>query len=323
MPAALCVSQSSSDPLAGLEIRDHESPDVPPEPGWVRVRVRAAGLNHHDLWSLRGVGLPAERLPMVLGCDAAGVTDDGAEVVVHSVLNHPDWCDDETLDPRRTLLSEEYPGTMADHVWVPRRNLIAKPAELSFEEAACLPTAWLTAYRMLFTHARVQPGQVVLVQGAGGGVSTAATMLARAAGCTVCVAGRDAARTARSLQIGAHRVFATGERLPELVDVVIETVGEATWERSVRSLRPGGTLVVAGGTSGRTAPTDVFRTTLLQLRIVGATMGTRRELTQLLRFCVGSGIRPLIDEVLPLDRAREGFARMLAGELFGKIVFRP
>ena len=141
--------------------------------GWTTVTVRAASLNHHDLWSLRGVGLPADRLPMILGCDAAGVDEDGNEVVVHSVIGDPSWRGDETLDPRRSLLTELLPG----HVRRAGRRAAAQrgaQAEaLSFEEAACLPTAWLTAYRMLFTNAGVRPGDTVLVQGAGGGVATA------------------------------------------------------------------------------------------------------------------------------------------------------
>jgi NADPH:quinone reductase-like Zn-dependent oxidoreductase len=155
MLAVSCTSQSADDPLAGLTVGDRPDPEVPD--GWARVTVRAASLNHHDLWSLRGSGLPADRLPMVLGCDAAGVDEDGNEVVVHGVVSDPDWSGDETLDPGRSLLSEKYDGTLAESVVVPRRNLVPKPAELSFEEAACLPTAWLTAYRMLFTNAGVSP----------------------------------------------------------------------------------------------------------------------------------------------------------------------
>src|SRR5262245_27200750 len=170
MLAVTATSFDDDDPLTGLHVGDTPEPDPPP--GWVVVDVRAASLNRHDLWSLRGVGLAEEQLPMILGCDAAGLDEHGVEVVVHSVISDPDWRGDETLDPRRSLLSERYPGTFAEKVAVPARNLVAKPPELSFEEAACLPTAWLTAYRMLFARARVQPGSTVLVQGAGGGVST-------------------------------------------------------------------------------------------------------------------------------------------------------
>src|SRR6476469_4554474 len=149
MLAVYAASQSSDDPLSGLEIG--ERPDPQPRSGWTTVTLKTAGLNHHDLFSLKGVGLPADRLPMTLGCDGAGLDDDGNEVVVHAVVSDPDWSGDETLDPRRSLLSERYQGTFADEVVVPKRNLVPKPASLTFEQAACLPTSWLTAYRMLFT----------------------------------------------------------------------------------------------------------------------------------------------------------------------------
>src|SRR3954463_13024893 len=171
---------STDDPLSGLVVGERPDPEVPD--GWAKVTVKAASLNHHDLWSLRGVGLREEALPMVLGCDAAGLDEDGNEVVVHAVVSDPSWAGDETLDPRRTLLSEKYQGTFADEVVVPRRNVVPKPASLTFEEAACLPTAWLTAYRMLFTRGGLKAGDSVLVQGAGGGVATALVSLGRAAG---------------------------------------------------------------------------------------------------------------------------------------------
>src|SRR3954453_12339173 len=170
---------STDDPLSGLVVGERREPEVPE--GWATVTVKAAALNPHDLWSLRGVGLKEEALPMILGCDAAGVDQDGNEVVVHAVISDPSWQGDETLDPKRSLLSERYPGTLAERVAVPTRNVVPKPASLSFEEAACLPTAWLTAYRMLFTRGELKPGETVLVQGAGGGVATAAVVLGRAA----------------------------------------------------------------------------------------------------------------------------------------------
>ena len=318
MLAVSCTSQSADDPLSGLEVADRPEPEVPD--GWERVHVRAASLNHHDLWSLKGVGLPADRLPMVLGCDAAGVTDDGREVVVHAIVGDPDWTGDETLDPKRSILSERYQGTFAEQVVVPRRNLRPKPAELSFEQAACLPTAWLTAYRMLFTNAGVAPGDRVLVQGAGGGVSTAAIALARAAGLVVWVTGRDEAKRARALELGAHEVFEPGARLPARVDAVLETVGKATWGHSMKSLRPGGTLVVSGATTGADPSADLNRLFFLQLRVIGSTMGTREELDGLLRLLAASGVRPQIDTVLPLSQAREGFERLATGDVVGKVV---
>src|ERR1700752_4216101 len=168
MFAVTAARFDAENPISGLELGEHAEP-APPD-GWTTVTVRAAALNHHDLWSLRGVGLSADRLPMILGCDAAGVDDDGNEVVVHAVIGDPTVAGgDETLEPSRSLLSERYDGTFAERVAVPRRNLVPKPAALSFEEAACLPTAYLTAYRMLFDKAGVQPGATVLVQGGGGG----------------------------------------------------------------------------------------------------------------------------------------------------------
>ncbi|TYK48998.1 zinc-binding dehydrogenase [Actinomadura decatromicini] len=320
---AVTATQIDADnPLTGLTVGERPEPDVPD--GWTTVTVKAAALNHHDLWSLKGVGLPADRLPMILGCDAAGLDEDGNEVIVHSVVGDPDrGGGDETLDPKRSLLSEVHPGTLAEKVAVPRRNLVPKPAELSFEEAACLPTAWLTAYRMLFGKAGLEPGGSVLVQGAGGGVATAAIALASAAGYRVYATSRSEAKRKRAQELGADAVFETGARLPERVDAVIETVGQATWSHSLKSLRPGGRVVVSGATSGAVPPADLNRVFFLQLQVVGSTMGTRGQLERLARFLVKTGVRPQIDRTLPLSEARAGFEAMAEGDLFGKIVFTP
>ncbi|UWE12297.1 zinc-binding dehydrogenase [Actinacidiphila bryophytorum] len=307
----------AQQPLDGLALG--ERPEPGKREGWVDVTVRAASLNHHDLWSLRGVGLGQESLPMILGCDAAGVDEDGNEVVVHSVIGQTGH--GVGPDERRSLLTEKYQGTLAEKVSVPAWNVLPKPAELSFEEAACLPTAWLTAYRMLFTNAGVRPGNSVLVQGAGGGVATAAIVLARAAGLRVYATSRDAGKRERAVELGALAALEPGARLPERVDTVIETVGAATWSHSVKSLRPGGTLVISGATSGPNPPAaELNRIFFLELRVVGSTMGTKEELQGLLDFCATTGVRPVIDTVLPMDRAREGFEQLERGEVFGKIV---
>jgi len=321
MFAVYAESFSTEDPLAGLVVGERPDPDVPD--GWTTVTVKAASLNHHDLWSLQGVGLKQESLPMILGCDAAGLDEDGHEVVVHAVISDPAFTgSDETLDPRRSLLSERHQGTFADKVVVPRGNVVPKPAGMSFEEAACLPTAWLTAYRMLFTQGGLRPGDSVLVQGAGGGVATAAITLARAAGLKVFATSRDDAKRKRALELGAHETFGSGEKLPTKVDAVIETVGRATWEHSVRSLKPGGAIVISGTTSGPKLDdamlTHIF---FLQLRVIGSTMGTRGELASLVSLLEATGTRPLIDRTMPMTEAREGFAAMNAGDVFGKIVF--
>ena len=319
MLAVYASSIDRDDPLSGLTVGQRPEPE--PAPGWSMVQVKAASLNHHDLWSLRGVGLPEDRLPMILGCDAAGIDEQGNEVVVHAVISRDTWRGDETLDPQRSLLSERHQGSLAERVAVPERNLVPKPPELSFEEAACLPTAWLTAYRMLFTRGGVVPGSTVLVQGAGGGVATAAIVLAGAAGARVWVTARSEDKRAEALQLGADQAFESGARLPERVDVVLETVGKATWSHSIKSLKPGGTVVVAGATTGDPSPAEISRVFFLQHRIIGSTMGTRDELERLLTLCVERDVRPRIDRTLPLSEAREGFAAMLEGSFVGKIVF--
>ncbi|HZG97894.1 MAG TPA: zinc-binding dehydrogenase [Nocardioidaceae bacterium] len=320
MFAVYASSLSAEAPLDGLSMGERPEPQVPD--GWTTVQVKATALNHHDLWSLRGVGLPEKALPMTLGCDAAGIDEDGNEVVVHAVVSDPAWSGDETLDPKRSLLSERHQGTFAERVAVPRRNLLPKPTGLSFQEAACLPTAWLTAYRMLFTQSGLQPGNSVLVQGAGGGVATALMALGRAAGLRVYATSRSEAKRTRALELGAHEVFEPGARLPQRVDAVMETVGAATWSHSVKSLRPGGTLVISGATSGD-APeaAELTRIFFLQLKVHGSTMGTRAELQGLVDFLDVTGVRPLIDRVLPMADARDGFAAMAAGDLVGKVIF--
>ena len=320
MFAVTAARISPDDPLSGLELGEHAEPD-PPD-GWTTVSVRAAALNHHDVWTLRGVGISADQLPLIVGCDAAGVDEDGNEVVIHAVISDPDaGFADETLDPRRSLLSERYDGTFAERVAVPRRNLIPKPAALSFADAACLPTAYLTAYRMLFDKSGLQPGSTVLVQGAGGGVATALIRLGSAAGYRIWATSRSEEKRERALALGADQVFPTGARLPERVDAVMETVGEATWSHSLKALRPGGRVVISGATSGPMPPADLSRIFFLQLSVVGSTMGTRDQLARLIRFCEQTGVRPLIDRTMPLAEARDGFAAMISGDLFGKVVF--
>jgi NADPH:quinone reductase-like Zn-dependent oxidoreductase len=319
MFAVYATEPSPDDPLASLTIGERPEPEVPE--GWVAVSVKAASLNMHDLWTLRGVGIKAERFPMILGCDGAGVLADGTEVVLHSVIGDPAWSGDETLDPTRTLLTEKHQGSFADTVVVPARNALPKPPGLSFAEAACMGTAWLTAYRMLFVKSGLRPGQTMLVQGASGGVSTALIELGRAAGLRVWVTGRTEDKRALATELGAHATFESSARLPEKVDGVFETVGKATWSHSMRALKPGGIIVVSGSTSGPDPSADLQRLFFLQLRVVGSTMGTRDELADLLRFCDTAGIRPKIGNELPFEQARAGFTQMLDGDTAGKIVF--
>ncbi len=321
MLAAYCARMDADDPLDNLEVADRPEPDAPE--GWVTVDVKAASLNHHDLFSLQGIALRPDRVPMILGTDAAGTDPDGNEVVLHAVIGDADWRDDETLDPSRTLLSELHQGTLAERVAVPRRNVVPKPEGMSFAEAASVPTAWLTAYRMLFTRGACKPGETVLVQGAGGGLATAAVALGAAAGLRVWTTSRDEDKRDRALALGADQAFESGARLPERVDCVIESVGEATWEHSIKSLRPGGRLVVSGATSGPKAVTDLRRVFFLQLNVIGSTMGTRDELENMLTFMAARDVKPIIDRTLPLSDTRDGLAAMAAGDLFGKVVIEP
>lgn len=318
MLAAYATAPNPSDPLAALEVGDRPEPEVPD--GWTTVAVRAASLNHHDIWTLRGVGIGKDRFPMILGCDAAGVDAEGRDVVVHGVIPSPDWAGDETLDPGRTLLSEVHQGTFAERVAVPARNVLPKPAELSAEEAACLGTAWLTAYRMLFVNSGVLPGGTILVQGASGGVATALVALGSATGYRMWVTGRSEEKRQAALALGAEAAFEPGARLPRRVDAVMETVGEATWSHSLKALAPGGRIVVSGATSGPDPSADLSRVFFRQLSIVGSTMGTRAELESLLSLLVSTGVRPAIGRTVPLSRAAEGVAAMAAGDTAGKIV---
>jgi NADPH:quinone reductase-like Zn-dependent oxidoreductase len=319
--AARAVAASMEDPLSALEVGQVDEPDVPE--GWALVDVKATSLNHHDLWSLRGIGLPEERLPMILGCDAAGLDQNGDEVIVHAVLGDPEFPGGEIIDPKRTLLSELHPGTLAERVAVPRRNLVPKPESLSFEEACCLPTAWLTAYRMLFDRSGLRPGQTVLIQGAGGGVSSAAIELARAAGFRVWATSREQRKLDFALECGAHEVFESGARLPAKVDVVLETVGKATWGHTLRSLRPGGRVVIAGATSGHDPAAELNRIFFKELEVVGSTMGTLEDLRNLVSTIDATGIRPRVDKIFPLADVAEGLKALAAGDVLGKIVINP
>ena len=310
MRAAVAVGADQKEPLRGLSVGEAPEPATPE--GWVTVEVRAASLNHHDLWSLRGVGLPAERLPMILGCDAAGVDPEGNEVVIYPVVPDPG-------DPRGfSLLSERHPGTLAERVAVPRDNLIAKPAGLSFLEAACLPTAWLTAFHMLTTRGRVDEGAAVLVQGAGGGVATAAVALALAMGKRVYATSRDAGKRERIAALGATAVE-PGARLPERVDVVIESVGEPTFDHSMKCAAPGARIVVCGATGGHLATVDLRRLFAMRLELLGSTMGSRAELAALLDLCVEKEVRPIIDSTYGFTAVADAFAHLSSGDVVGKV----
>ncbi|RRR97349.1 zinc-binding dehydrogenase [Glycomyces terrestris] len=316
MLAAYARDTNPEDPFSALSVGEIEPPAVPED--WTRVALVAASVNHHDLWSLAGVGLRAEQTPMILGTDAVGRTAAGDEVVVYPVIADGSL-EDETLDPKRTLLSELHPGTLAEYVSVPARNLVPVPRGWTAAEAACLPTAYLTAWRMLTSRGRLGAEGAVLVQGAGGGVATAAIVLARALGARVYATGRTPERRERAAELGAVPVEAGG-RLPERVDVVVDSVGAPVMEHSIKSLKPGGRLVNCGVTGGPVAEVDLRHVFFKQLEIVGSTMGTLAELRELLLFCAESGLKPVIDSVHPLAEAERALRRLASGDAFGKVV---
>jgi NADPH:quinone reductase-like Zn-dependent oxidoreductase len=318
MRAAVAISQNYENPLDGLSVQDMPEPET--IAGWTRVRVVASSLNPHDVWTLRGVGHPADRIPMILGCDAAGVTEDGREVVIHPIIADASrGRGDETMDPQRAILSETVNGGLAEYVLVPDVNVIDKPAYFSFAEAAALPIAWGTAYRMLFTRAGLNRGDVVLVQGATGGVASACIALAHAAGARVYATARSESAFDFARSVGADEAFLTGARLPERVDIVVDSVGEATWSHSLKSLRPGGVVVTCGATSGPNANADLNRIFYQQLSVIGSTGCTRAEFVSLMAFMQEHDLRPAISKTVTLERVREGFEDLIAGAHLGKI----
>ena len=326
MKAVYASTVNHADPLAALAVGEQPEPQA--RPFWSTVSVRAVTVNHHDVWSLQGVGLAAEQTPMILGTDAVGILDEdipgkhglkaGSEVVLYTFVG----TDGAGVAPgeRRTILSEKYPGTMAEKTSVPSANVFAKPASLTTAEAAALGTSWLTAYSLVFASAGVKPGDTILIQGAGGGVSTAAVQLAHAAGLEVFVTSRDETKRERALALGADAAFEAGARLPRKVAAVIESVGAATWGHSVRSVRPGGTI--CGATTGDQPGAELTRVFFQDIRVQGNTMGSREDFARLLRFVEHADIHPVIDSTFGLADARAAFAKVLSGDVFGKVVVR-
>lgn len=326
MRAVYAAGVDYDDPLSVLEVG--ERPEPQSKPFWSTISVHASTVNHHDVWSLQGVGLSADATPMILGTDAAGVLEEdipvrkglkaGSEVVLYTFIG----TDGAGVMPgeRRTILSEKYAGTMAELTQVPSANVFAKPSNLNLDEAAALGTSWLTAYSLLFTSANVKPGDTILIQGAGGGVSTAAIQLAHAAGLEVFVTSRSEAKRAKAVEFGADAAFEPAARLPRKVDAVIESVGAATWSHSVRSVRPGGTIAICGATTGDQPGAELTRVFFQDIRVQGNTMGSREDFARLLRFVEHADLHPVIDSTFALADARRAFAKVIDGDVFGKIV---
>jgi NADPH:quinone reductase-like Zn-dependent oxidoreductase len=258
---------------------------------------------------------------MILGNDGAGTLDDGTPVVIYPVMGSDDWRDDETLDPRWHILSERVPGTFADYVAVPKRNAIPLPSGISALDASVLGTAWLTAYRALFTKSNLKPGETMLVQGASGGMSTALIQLGHAAGFEVWATSRSPKGRELAENLGAHRTFSANETLPRKVPTVIDNIGPASWEHSMASVARGGTVVMTGLTTGPEVKLSLLPMLGDQITVCGSIMGTLQDMKCMISFMVGTGIKPEIAQVLPMERAKEAFRAMWEGNTNGKTVF--
>src|SRR5437588_6932784 len=321
MFAVYATHAAPDDPLSALKVGERPEPDVPE--GWVRVKVTHASLNRHDLFTLRGISGHPEGIqyPIILGNDAAGTLDDGAPVVIYPMMGSADWRGDETLDPGWHIPSEFIHGTFADYVVVPKRNAIPLPGCLSPLQASVLGTAWMTAYRALFTKSGLRAGETVLVQGATGGMATALIQLGRAAGFEVWVTSRSEEGRARARKLGAHQSFHCNEALPRKVRAVIDNVGSDSWAHSMSSLARGGTLVTVGGTTGFEVALSLLPVFADQLTITGSIMGTLKDMEDMVRLIALAGIEPEIGTVLPMAGAEDGFRAMWEGRTRGKTVF--
>jgi NADPH:quinone reductase-like Zn-dependent oxidoreductase len=302
-------------------------------PDDVRIRVVASALNHMDLWVTRG--LPKPPLPHVPGCDVAGVVDAvgdgvstvaaGDEVVVNPGVSPIEDIvalgNDSPMGPGFGIYGEHMWGGHATFAVAPSRNVVPRPAGRSWEDCAAYPLAWLTAYRML-RRARLQAGQTVLVVGIGSGVSCAALAIARHLGAEVVATSRSEAKRQEALAMGAvAAIDSADERWPVQADVVVESVGAATWDRSVRSLKSGGRLVVCGGTSGAQVELNLPRLFFKQFEIIGSSMGSYQEFAEVTALMT-HGLEVRVDEVLALSDYPDALARLEAGEQLGKIVLR-
>jgi NADPH:quinone reductase-like Zn-dependent oxidoreductase len=302
-------------------LRYEDAPDPEPGNGDVLVELRAASLNHLDIWVRKG--LPSVPKPRILGADGAGViagTDE--RVVINPGIEH---------DGRISVVGEHMNGTHAELIAVPRDYVHPIPGDLSFEEAAAFPLVFETAYRMLVTKARLQPDEWVLVWGIGGGVATAAMAIAKALGARVIATSSSDAKLSRARELGAdetvnHETEDVAARVKEVTGggahVVVEHVGEATWSRSLNAARQEGRIVVCGATSGPNPPAALHRVWWKQLAILGSTMGTRADFQGAYDLIAAGKARPVVDEVFPLAEARAAHERLEAGEQLGKIVLR-
>lgn len=306
--------------------------EMSPKAGEVRVRLKTAGLNHRDLFVLNR-HQPTDP-PLVIGSDGAGVIDAigegvsgvqvGDEVVINPSLG---WEKKSDAPPQGfEILGLPFHGTFAELVVVPEENVAPKPSHLSWEEAGVLSLAALTAYRVLFTRARIEPGMKVLIPGIGSGVATFLLQFAKAVGATVYVTSRSAEKCQRALELGADKALNSNEDWNEALggekmDLVIECVGAATFNKSVDSLRPGGTIVTFGASAGDEVKLDLRKFFYGQFNLLGSTMGSTEEYLEMLDFISEHKIKPVLDQVYPLSEFQQAFHRMEAAAQLGKIGF--
>lgn len=321
MFAVYATHAAPDDPLAALRIGEQPDPDIPE--GWVRVKISHASLNRHDIFTLQGMSGHPEGItyPIILGNDAAGFLDDGTPVVIYPMMGSDDWRGDETLDPKWHIPSEFIHGTFADYTVMPKRNAITLPKSLSPLHASVLGTAWLTAYRALFTKSGLQAGDTVLIQGATGGMATALIQLGRAAGFEIWTTSRSEEGRAQAKALGAHQAFRSNEPLPRKVPAVIDNIGADSWAHSMSSLARGGTLVTVGGTTGFDMTLNLLPVIADQLTITGSIMGTLDDMKNMMNLIAQAKIKPEIGAVVPMERAEEAFRAMWEGRTRGKTVF--
>lgn len=318
MLAVSATAPNVGNPLSGLKVDRVPLPTVPE--GWVRVRLSAAAINYHDIFTLQGFATHPLKFPRILGCEGCGSLEDGTPVILYPVMNDPDYLGDETLDPGRHVFHEITEGTLAEYVIAPLRNVLPRPSDLDATHGAVLGISWLTAYRMIFTKSGLRPGQTMLVQGSSGGVSTALIQLGAIAGMRVWCTGRSAEKRDLAVKLGAERTFAPGEFLPSQVDAVFDTSGAATWEHSLASVKPGGSIVTCGAHGGFKISMDLLRIFNDQISIHGVYAGTLKEFKDLIQFVVSKRISPMIGAVVSLSDAHRAMKGILEGHTSGKTV---
>ncbi|KAH8698805.1 hypothetical protein BGW36DRAFT_358322 [Talaromyces proteolyticus] len=318
MVAVLATAADAGNPLAMLKVDHVPLPKVPA--GWVRVKIQAAAINYHDIFTLQGVAVHPLNYPMILGCEGCGSLEDGTPVILYPVMGDPDYLGDETLDPRRHVFHEITGGTLAEYVVAPARNVLPRPPELDATRGAVLGISWLTAYRMIFTKSGIRAGQTMLVQGSSGGVSTALIQLGAAAGMRVWCTGRSEEKRDLAKKLGAERSFAPGESLPSLVDAVFDTSGEATWAHTLEAVKPGGTIVTCGAHGGFQVSMSLRRIFNDQISIHGVYAGTMQEFKDLIQFVIAKNIQPMIGKVVPISDAYKAFEAVYGGRTSGKAV---